>query len=76
MKAPTPDMICEQFARQAPIGTACTYYPIKPFRAEEALKTRIRSAPWVLGHGAVVVAVDGRAGGVSIEHIVFDGAKS
>lgn len=68
----TPELIASQFAAGAPIGTECTYYPIKPFRREEAFKTKIRSEPWVLGHGAVVVAVEGKTGGVSIEHITFE----
>lgn len=74
-KRPTPEAIAEQFAAQAPIGTPCVYYPIKPFDRSEAVTTRIRSEPWVLGHGAVVVAIEGRAGGVSIEHIAFEGER-
>lgn len=61
----------QEFAAAAPIGTQCTYYPTKPFAADEAIHSTIRSKPWTLGHGAVVVAIEGRAGGVSIEHIVL-----
>lgn len=64
-------MTIEQFAERAPIGTPCTYYPVKPFRVEEALHTRIRSEPWALGHGQIMVKVEGKAGGVAIEHLVF-----
>lgn len=71
----TPEMIAAQFAAQAPIGTPCLYYPTTPFDRSKAVLTRIRSEPWVLGHGAVVVAVEGRAGGVSIEHIAFEEAR-
>lgn len=71
----TPEYAAEGFAARAPIGTPCIYYPLKPFDRSEAVKTRIRSEPWVLGHGAVVVAIEGRAGGVSIEHIVFEEAR-
>jgi hypothetical protein len=70
-KRRTPEMIAADFAADAPIGTPCLYYPTQPFRRVDAIETRIRSAPWVLGHGAVVVAVEGRAGGVLIEHIRF-----
>lgn len=51
-----------------PIGQKVAYSPVKgqPF-AEE---TRIRSDPWALGHGAVIVAVEGRTGGVSVDHLV------
>jgi hypothetical protein len=68
----TPDEISAQFAARAPIGTPCIYYPLKPFDRGDGVNTRIRSEPWVLGHGAVVVAIEGRAGGVSIEHLVFE----
>jgi hypothetical protein len=71
MKQPTPEMIAEQFALSAPIGTPCLYYPTKPFDRSKAVATRIRSAPWVLGCGIVVVAVEGMTGGKSIEHIAF-----
>jgi len=64
-------MTAEEFAAVAPIGTPCTYYPVKPFRIDEALHTRIRSEPWALGHGQIVVKVEGKAGGVAIEHIVL-----
>jgi hypothetical protein len=67
----TPETIAANFAADAPIGTPCLYYPTKPFRRGEAIETHIRSAPWVLGHGAVVVMIEGRTGGVSIEHIRF-----
>ena len=68
----TPEMIATDFAKAAPVGTECLYFSVKPFDRTKALKTKIRSAPWVLGHGAVVVAVEGKAGGVSIGHIAFD----
>lgn len=68
----TPEMIAADFAKAAPIGTECLYYPLKPFIRANAQRTKIRSQPWVLGHGAVVVKVEGRAGGVLIEHIAFE----
>ncbi|NEV75622.1 hypothetical protein DYI24_00830 [Rhodopseudomonas sp. BR0C11] len=72
MKKPTPEMIRDQFAAQAPIGTPCLYFPVRPFDRKDALATKIRSEPWILGHGAVVVAIEGRTGGVCIEHIAFE----
>lgn len=69
---PTPEMIAAQFAAGAPIGTPCTYYPTRPLHlCREPQETKIRSRPWVLGGGQVVVAIEGKAGGVSIEHITF-----
>lgn len=61
----------EQFAAKAPIGTPVRYWPVLPCRDDEFVETAIRSEPWALGHGAIVVKVEGRAGGVSIEHITF-----
>jgi hypothetical protein len=50
-----------------PLGRRVRFYPVagRPEREE----TRIRSVPWRLGHGEIVVKVDGRAGGVSIGHL-------
>jgi hypothetical protein len=67
----TPQQIAEQFAAAAPIGTACLYYPTKPFQRDQAKQAKICSEPWVLGHGQVVVKIDCIAGGVAIEHIAF-----
>lgn len=58
-----------EFAKGFPVGTPCIYFPTKPFNRAEAVETKIRSEPWVLGHGAVVVAVEGTAGGKLIDHI-------
>lgn len=70
---PTPEMIAADFAKAAPIGTPCLYFPVLPCnRAGEFKRTKIRSAPWVLGHGDVVVALDGMSGGQSIRHIAFE----
>jgi hypothetical protein len=33
------------------------------------VQTKTRSEAWALGHGAVVVKVEGRAGGVDITHL-------
>ena len=62
----------QEFASRAPIGTPCVYYPTKPFRPDEALHTHILSEPWELGHGQVVVKVEGKAGGVCVEHVVLN----
>ncbi len=52
------------------IGDAVRYYPVLPDgevpRYEE---TKIRSEPWQLGHGAWVIKVEGRTGGVLTEHL-------
>lgn len=65
--------LAARFAAVAPVGTPCRYYPVLPCTEDDFVDTRIRSEPWMLG-GSVVVAIEGRAGGVSIEHIVVPGA--
>ena len=58
-----------EFAKSFPVGTPCIYFPTTPFKDTEAVEATIRSEPWVLGHGAAVVAITGRTGGVLIDHI-------
>lgn len=73
-------MTAEEFNVIYPVGTKCTYYPLNDGRGNlvkdnptyPALPTKTRSEAWALGHGAVVVAVDGKSGGVSIDHITID----
>lgn len=50
-----------------PIGRRVRYFPIagKP----DFIESKVRSQAWALGHGAIVVAIEGRAGGVSIDHL-------
>lgn len=71
-----PEMIAKNFAIAAPIGTDCLYFPTKPFDRSQAIKTKIRSKPWILGSGAIVVAIECMSGGKSIEHIAFEQIQS
>lgn len=50
-----------------PVGRAVRFFPIA--NVAEFETSKIRSAPWALGHGAMVIAIDGRAGGVLIDHL-------
>lgn len=61
-----------EFRHLFPVGTPCIYYPIRPFSRDQRVHSKIRSEPWVLGHGAIVVAIEGKKGGVLIDHIVID----
>lgn len=61
--------LAHRFSAQMPIGTRCRYYPILPAGEDEFEETVIESDPWLLGHGAAVVKVHGRSGGVSIKHV-------
>lgn len=66
------EIIAKEFAEAHPVNTPCTFYPLKPFKREQAVATKIASEPWVLGSGHVVVKIEGKSGGVSIEHLVFE----
>lgn len=52
-----------------PLGCKVIYTPVK-FEPERE-ETVVRSAPWALGHGAIVLKVEGRSGGVSIDHLTL-----
>ena len=57
-----------QAAETFPIGREVYYCPLKD-GPPEATPRKVRSAPWELGHGAIVIKLEGKAGGVSIEHL-------
>lgn len=57
----------EQIAERFPIGADVLYFPLQGSFDFEA--TKIRSIPWALGHGDIIIKVEGRAGGVAIGHI-------
>ena len=62
------DHMLQGYADLFPIGTPVKFYPISgENRFEEC---EVRSEPWRLGHGAIVIKVTGRAGGVHVDHIV------
>ncbi|MES2435082.1 MAG: hypothetical protein V4586_14820 [Pseudomonadota bacterium] len=50
-----------------PIGCQVIFQPVKGHPKTE--NSRVRSAPWALGHGEIVVAIEGRAGGVAVSHL-------
>lgn len=53
-------------ADDAPIGTPVRYYPTAGFN--EFRETRTRSETWRLGHGELVVMIEGTSGGVCVSH--------
>lgn len=57
----------EQFNETYPIGTPVFYRPAAAIAA--GIVTKTRSEAWTLGHGAVVVMVEGRSGGMSVDHL-------
>ena len=58
-----------KIAARYPIGTPVRYYSIAGGRTH--VVSVIRSEPWALGHGAVVIKIKGVSGGVSTatEHL-------
>lgn len=60
-------MNVEQAREAFPVGQKVLYFPIRDAFDYELCV--VRSEPWELGHGAVVVKVTGRAGGVLVEHL-------
>ncbi|EMB6558640.1 hypothetical protein AB8896_05265 [Yersinia enterocolitica] len=57
----------ERFNQKYPVGSSFKYFPIMGI--PDSVDVVTRTEAWTLGHGAVVVSVSGRAGGVSIEHL-------
>ncbi|UZV40793.1 hypothetical protein 12Stean4476_00031 [Erwinia phage Stean] len=64
-----PEAQARSFAERYPDNTPVWYYPIKGEDTRRA--AWIRSEPWILGHGEVVVKITGVTGCVSIDHIEF-----
>lgn len=59
---------CREFNEQHPVGTPVTYHPRKGSN-ENTLATATRSKAWALPSGQAVVTVEGKTGGVLLEHI-------
>lgn len=58
-------------ARSAfPMGTPVRYFPLS--NSPTFVRASVRSDPWILGHGAVVIKITGRAGGVCVQHLARD----
>ncbi len=65
-------MTVAEWNAKHPVGTRVLYWPISgPEYAHEFVDTVTRSEAWELGHGAAVVKIQGRAGGVLLEHLVL-----
>jgi len=60
-------MTADEWNERHPSGTAVRYYPVRGDMYSEDTETR--SEAWELGHGAPVVKVVGRTGGVLLEHL-------
>lgn len=63
-------MTAEQASEMYPVGTKVRYYPVAGENNYE--ESVVRSSAWALGHGELVVKINGRAGGVAISHLEFN----
>lgn len=61
------DMTVDEFNARYPVGSAMRYYPIRGEAGN--IETKTRSEAWALGHGEVVVKIEGRTGGCCISHM-------
>lgn len=70
MKLPdfSGSMSIEEARAAFPIGATVRYFPLSD-RAT-FIRATVWSEPWALGHGAVVVKITGRTGGVLVQHLV------
>jgi hypothetical protein len=50
-----------------PMGRGVKYYPV--FNRPEHRVTTVRSKPWALAHGDIVIAVEGMTGAVLVTHL-------
>jgi hypothetical protein len=57
----------DQWNARHPIGTKVRYFPVMGEPDFDEAETR--SEAWTLGHGAAVVKITGRAGGVLLDHL-------
>lgn len=49
-----------------PVGTTVRYWPV--LGSSFYVDTKTRSEAWAIGDGSILVSLEGRSGGVSIEH--------
>lgn len=66
--AKQPEMNAETFNQLHTVGTAFRYYPVAGLK--DFIETKTRSECWELGDGHPVVLIEGRAGGVSVFHLI------
>ncbi|WP_432321813.1 hypothetical protein [Yersinia enterocolitica] len=57
----------EIFNQKYPVGSRFNYFSVKGI--PDSVEVVTRTEAWALGHGDVVVSVNGRAGGLHIEHM-------
>ncbi len=61
------DTMLQEVALRFPIGQRVRYFPVA---GEDMHRlATIRSEPWRLGHGAIVIKITGQTGGVHVGHL-------
>ena len=65
--SPNSTWTADEWNRAHPVGASVVYTPIKG--EPEVKHSTTRSKAWTLGHGAVIVKIEGITGGVSIDHL-------
>lgn len=62
-------MTADEWNERHPIGTAVRYWPLLNPRGGAPFDSRTRSEAWGLGHGQPVVLIEGRSGGMCLDHL-------
>ncbi|MEV4181658.1 hypothetical protein AB0J28_09445 [Streptosporangium canum] len=60
-------MTADDWNATYPVGTPVLAWP--GTLKDEPMATRTRTPAWTLGHGAAVVSVEGRSGGIALTHV-------
>jgi hypothetical protein len=60
-------MSIETASARFPVGAKVKFFPVAG--RPEFEEAEVRSEPWALGHGQVVVSITSRSGGVAVEHL-------
>jgi len=60
-------MNIEEARKKFPEGSVVKYYPVAGDRHH--LIATVRSEPWSLGSGNIVLMISGKSGGISVNHL-------
>lgn len=60
-------MTAEDASKMFPVGQEVKYYPT--LGEDNHVSTKIRSEAWALGHGGLVIKIEGMTGGVCVSHL-------
>lgn len=60
-------MTADEWNRRHPVGTPVDAWPGS--RDTAPVRTRTRTPAWTLGSGDAVVSIEGRSGGIALDHV-------